>query len=171
MNDVVLVVTSAVTALGASAAALFAGLAIRAQDRAQRRQQALENFRWLHSSWDALRPQRGRAARSLLAKKESVTDVREVLNFFETVAYLVRSQFLDLDIAENVLAASTLGWWSAGQSVVAAGRAEYGPGIFEHLEWMHRQIHGVAPQREGWEERFLQREAAAHREAPAGAAT
>jgi hypothetical protein len=160
MTDTALVVTGVLTALAAAAAALFAGLAIRAQDRAQRRQQALENFRWLTSSWDALRPQRARAARSLREDGEAVTDIREVLNFLESAGYLVRRRYLDLEVTESVLAAQIRGWWSLGQSVVASGRAEFGPTIFEDLEWLHAQLRFPAPQREGWRERFLSREEA-----------
>lgn len=160
MTDTALVVTGVVTALAAAAAALFAGLAIRSQDRAQRRQQALENFRWLTSSWDELRPQRARAAHSLREDGESVTDIREVLNFLESAGYLVRRHYLDLEVTEAVLAAQIRGWWSLGQSVVAIGRAEFGPTIFEDLEWLHAQLRFPTPQREGWRERFLSREEA-----------
>src|SRR4029077_17192514 len=103
MTDTALVVTGVLTALAAAAAALFAGLAIRSQDRAQRRQQALENFRWLNDSWNALRPQRARAARSIREDRASVTDIREVLNFLENAGYLVRSRYLDLEVGEAVL--------------------------------------------------------------------
>ena len=159
MTDTVLIVSSVLTALAATAAALFAGVAIRSQDRAQRRQQALENFRWLNSSWDALRPQRARAARSLQNNKESTTDLREVLNFLESVGYLVRRRYLDLESAEAVLGATTRGWWSVGQSLVAKGRGEFGAGIFEDLEWLHGRLSIALPQSEGWRERFLSREA------------
>jgi hypothetical protein len=160
MSDTALVVTGVLTALAATAAAVFAGLAIRSQDRAQRRQQALENFRWLNDSWNALRPQRARAARSLREDRESVTDIREVLNFLESVGYLIRSHYLDLEVAEAGLALQIRGWWSAGQSVVASGRAEFGPNIFEDLEWLHGQLHFPTGPREGWRERFLSREEA-----------
>ena len=171
MTDTALIVTGVLTALAATAAALFAGLAIRAQDRAQRRQQALENFRWLNSSWDALRPQRARAARALQNDRESVTDVREVLNFLENVGYLARRRYLDLETAEAVLAATTLGWWAMGQSVVAQGRAEFGSSIFEDLEWLHAQLRLAVPQREGWHHGFLSREAATQGGESAGAHT
>lgn len=169
MTDTALVVTGVLTALAAAAAALFAGLSIRAQDRAQRRQQALENFRWLNDSWDALRPYRGRAARSIRETRESVTDIREVLNFLENAGYLVRRRYLELEIAEAVLGPQVRGWWSVGQSVVASGRAEFGPTIFEDLEWLHTQLHLPAPHREGWRERFLSREEASLRDAPVAA--
>ena len=160
VTDTVLVLTGVLTALAAAAAAIFAGLAIRSQDRGQRRQEALENFRWLNSSWDALRPHRARAARSLLEDRESVTDIREVLNFLESAAHLVRRQYLDLELAEAVLAAQIRGWWSLAQSVVASGRAEFGPTIFEDLEWLNSQLRFSPEQRDGWRERFLAREAA-----------
>jgi hypothetical protein len=160
MTDVALVVTGVLTALAAAAAALFAGLAIRSQDRAQRRQQSLENFRWLNDSWDALRPQRGRAARSLLEGTESTTDIRDVLNFLENAGYLVRRQYRGLESVEAVLGLQIQGWWRVGQSVVATGRAEFGPSIFEDLEWLHAQLRLQLPQREGWREGFLSREQA-----------
>ena len=169
MTDTVLVLTGVLTALAAAAAAVFAGLAIRSQDRAQRRQQALENFRWLNSSWDALRPQRARAARSLREDLESVTDIREVLNFLENVGYLVRRHYLDLELAETVLAAQLRGWWSVAQSVVASGRAEFGPTIFEDVEWLNGQLRFPGGQREGWRERFLLREEASFGEDAKGA--
>jgi hypothetical protein len=171
VTDTVLVVTSALTALAATTAALFAGLAIRSQDRAQRRQQALENFRWLYNSWDALRSYRGRAARSLREDQVAVTDIREILNFLENVGYLVRRRYLDLEIAEAVFAPQIRGWWSVGQSVVASGRAEFGPTIFENLEWLHAQLTLAEPHSEGWRERFLSREEASLGEDPGGAPT
>ena len=169
MTDTALVVTSALTALAATAAAVFAGLAIRSQDRAQRRQQALENFRWLNTSWDALRPYRGRAARSLRDGQVAVTDIREILNFLESAAYLVRRNSLDLEIAEAVLAPQIRGWWSVGQEVVAGGRAEFGPTIYQDLEWLQAHLNFPTPHREGWRERFLAREEANLEDDAAGA--
>jgi hypothetical protein len=171
MTDTALVVTGVLTALAAAAAALFAGLAIRSQDRAQRRQQALENFRWLTSSWDALRPQRSRAARSLRMDQESITDIREVLNFLESAGYLVRRHYLDLEVTEAVLAPQIRGWWSVAQSVVVSGRAEFGPTIFEDLEWLHGQLRSAPARREGWRERFLSREEANLDQDSTGAST
>lgn len=159
MTDAALVITSALTALAASAAALFAGLSIRAQDRAQRRQQALENFRWLESAWDDLRPQRARAARALQQDREPTTEAREILNFLESIGFLVRRQLLDLETAESVMAAMIRGWWILGGPVIAKGRAEFGPKVFEDLEWLHGELHFDTPLTEGWRERLLSREA------------
>jgi hypothetical protein len=170
MTDAALILTGVLTALAATAAALFAGLAIRAQDRAQRRQQALENFRWLTDSWNDLRPQRARAARCLREDRGAVTDIREILNFLEAAAYLVRRRYLDLDIAEAILAAQIRGWWLVGQTVVNSGRAEFGARVFEDLEWLHTQL--VFPLgHEGWRERFLAREEASVHEDTAGLAS
>ena len=158
MTDSVLGITGFVTALAASAAALFAGLAIRAQDRAQRRQQSLENFRWLNDSWIALRPVRVRAAVGLRDGQAAISDLREVLNFLEGASSLVRRGYLDLDTVAGALAPAAHGWWGAAAEVITEVREELGPTIFEDLEWFTQQVPDPVTRREGWRERFFARE-------------
>ena len=53
-----------------------------------------------------------------------------MLNFLESVGYLVRRHLLDLEVTEAVLAAQIRGWWSVGQSIVASGRAEFDGSLY-----------------------------------------
>ena len=129
---------SVLTGLGATAAAVVAAYALRAQQRGQQRQHDLENLRWLTDQYAGLRGMRHRAANGLLEGTADHYALREVLNFHENCSFMVREGF----ITENTFARSfgqlaLLGWWYSAETFIRDVRASTGAAsVFEHFEWL-----------------------------------
>jgi hypothetical protein len=160
-SNSLIALASVLTGLGATAAAVVAAYALRAQQRGQQRQHDLENLRWLTSQYAELREMRQRAARSLLDGELDEYAIREVLNFFESCGFMVRENFITVrTFGETIGLVPTTAWWLASESVVREVRARVGPGIYEHFEWLKAELdtEGLNPSEE-WIDAFVRREA------------
>jgi len=119
-------ITSGVTAIATLGAAAAATVAIRAQARGKRRQHDLDNLKWLHEMWNALRLERAQAARYLLGQGHRV-GIAEVLNFLEMLGYLVRKHYLELASVQGTIGVFVWLWWTASAPVIEDNRRAVGP--------------------------------------------
>jgi hypothetical protein len=133
---------SVLTALGATAAAVVAAYALRAQQRGQQRQHDLENLRWIIGEWARLGDMRRRAASGLLAGTEDLYALREVLNFHENCSFIVREGFItESTFTATVGGLALIGWWHSAESFIENVRASTGNAhVFEHLEWLKDRL-------------------------------
>ena len=160
-SNSLIALASLLTGLGATAAAVVAAYALRAQQHAQQRQHDLENLHWLSGRYDALRSLRRRAAKSLLDGPHDEYALREVLNFWESCAFLVREELITVrTLFETIGQVSVPGWWYASGDVIRSLRERVSPSVFEHFEWLKDEIGtgGIDPSK-AWIDDFLRREA------------
>ena len=162
-SNYLIALASLLTGLGATAAAVVAAYALRAQQRVQQRQNDLENLRWLTSQYAALLPTRRRAAKSFLAGSPDEHAWREVLNFLETSGYMVREGFISVRAFSETLGQVPVGgWWYASTELIRSARERVSPHVFEHFEWLKDEVGrqwDFEPD-EAWIDDFLRREAA-----------
>jgi hypothetical protein len=161
-SNTVVALASLLAALGATSAAIVAAYALRSQQRAQQRQNDLENLRWITDQYAALRPLRRRAAEGFLDGTVDEDALRDVLNFFETGGYLVREGFITEKTFDQVGKLTVLGWWYATESFIRDVRRRVGDdGVFEEFEWLkdRLRVQVFEPSR-AWVDGFLRREAA-----------
>lgn len=142
MDDNWLILLATVlTGLGATAAAIVAAYALRAQQRGQQRQHDVDNLRWIIEQWRALRLPRQRAAKGLLFDQPDREALRDVLNFWELCGYLVRQGFLTEKAFDMIGAHWVLGWWCAAQKEVGAARLRYAdPELFVEFEGLKNRL-------------------------------
>ena len=157
--NLLIAIASLVSSLGVAAAAIVAVFTLREQRTAQRRQTDLENLRWLAQEWNTLRPTRAAAALSLINGTPSLSHIREVLNFLETVGYLVRRHLIeDETLGRAVGEIPIRGWrhWTA--DFVRAQREQLqGATFWLDVEWLDRHLEPQLPDGP-WLKVFLQRE-------------
>ena len=157
--NLLIAIASLVSSLGVAAAAIVAAFTLREQRTAQRRQMDLENLRWLAQEWNALRSTREAAALSLINGKPSLSQIREVLNFLETVGYLVRRHLIeDETLGRAVGEIPVRGWrhWTA--DFIRQQREQLqGATFWLDIEWLDQHLAAQLPDGP-WLNVFLQRE-------------
>ena len=159
-SSVLIALASLLTALGAAGAAIVAAYALRSQQRGEQRQHDLENHRWITDQFRGLAEMRRRAALSLLEGDVDEFALREILNFFESAAYLVRERFISERTYAQIGRVAAVGWWHASEPAVLEARAHVGPDLFDHFEWLkdRMQADGFVAN-DAFVEGYLRREA------------
>lgn len=160
-STLLIALASLLSGLGAATAAIIAAWTLRAERVAKRRQHDLDNLRWITDGYNRLRPERRRAAQSLLDGTPQVETLRDVLNFLETCGYLVHEDFISQKSFALVGAMSVAAWWLACREFVVDVRHSVGsPGVWIELEWLaERVLESSFNPDPGYIKGFLQREA------------
>ena len=159
-STLLIALASLLSGLGAATAAIIAAWTLRSERAAQRRQHDLDNIRWITDGYNRLRPDRRRAAESLLDGTPSLESLRDVLNFLEACGYLVHEDFISEKSFALVGTMSVAAWWLATQEFVREVRQSLGsPGVWEELEWLAGRVLGNSFNPDaGYVKGFLQRE-------------
>lgn len=159
-STLIIALASLLSGLGAATAAVVAAYALRAQQRGQRRQHDLENMRWLMDEWNALRPERRKAAQSLLDGKPDDDSLRTLLNFLELCGYLVHQEFITpTSFGMSVGEMAVRGWWHSSQGFVDDYKRRIGGVHFwTEVAWLNDQFKAGFPDGT-WLDTFLHRQA------------
>lgn len=71
----------------------------------------------------------------------SIGSADRVLDFFESLAFFVRREYLQYEVAENEYSLAVRVYWSLLQEYVKQMRVEYAdPTFYEHLEWLSNRF-------------------------------